>query len=112
MSKVYCPMCGWNKNRSIFHPEEMDDDIWGAEVHGKGRGKGFRFDQAISLLSSDDDLVKRIGQRCLSIINFLIKSGDLSEEEVREELGFESDGEEDEENDGSAGDSTDGYIQT
>jgi len=67
----------------------MDDDIWSAEEHGKGKGKGFWFEEEVSLLSIDDELVERIGQRCLEIINFLIESGDLSEDDVRSKLGLE-----------------------
>ena len=42
-----------------------------------------------SLLSQDDELVSRIGERAVHIVRFLIESGDLSKEQVREQLGFD-----------------------
>jgi hypothetical protein len=38
---IACPMCGRHVPEEVFDPSNFEDDIYGVEVAGLGRGQGF-----------------------------------------------------------------------
>jgi len=68
-----------------FDPNGLDDDIYGVEVHGLGRGRGFETGPRESILG-DDKVTPLIKDRILDIALFLMKNGDLDEDEVFSKL--------------------------
>ncbi len=69
MSQFRCPLCGKYNSYARYDPGSFDDDIYGADVTGLGRGRGFHFSEKYSLLD-DDHLRRFITQRCRRILWF------------------------------------------
>jgi hypothetical protein len=69
MSQFQCPLCGKYNSYARFDPNDFDDDIFGVDFEGLGRGKGFRVSARCSLLD-DDHLRGLIVQRSRRILWF------------------------------------------
>lgn len=70
MSQFQCPLCGKYNSYVRYDPSGFDDDIYGVDVSGRGRGLGFSFSEKYSLLY-DEHLVGLITKRCHRIILFI-----------------------------------------
>jgi hypothetical protein len=69
MSQFQCPLCGKYNSYARFDPSDFDDDIFGVDFEGLGRGRGFRVSARYSLLE-DDYLRGLIIQRSRRILWF------------------------------------------
>ena len=69
MSQFQCPLCGKFNSYARYDPSGFDDDLYGVDVAGRGRGLGFRFSEKYSLLE-DDHLRGLITQRSRRILGF------------------------------------------
>lgn len=71
-----CPICGRLVSINHFDPRGFEDDIYGVNVRGLGRGKGFEVTDRFSLLD-DPWVVGLIADRCHRVLN-LIERGSAS----------------------------------
>ena len=69
MSLFQCPLCGKYNSYARYDPRGFDNDIYGADVTGRGKGKGFSFSEKFSLLD-DNHLIGLIAQRSRKILSF------------------------------------------
>ncbi len=90
MSHVNCPLCGRNQALSKFNPESLDDDIYVVSFRGLGRGRGFEKTGETSTMAPGDPVTDQVKDRCLAIIDFLLKSGCANTEEVYETLNIQN----------------------
>ena len=90
MSHVNCPLCGRNQALSKFNPESLDDDIYLVSFRGLGRGRGFEKTGETSTMAPGDPVTDQVKDRCLAIIDFLLKSGCANTEEVYETLNIQN----------------------
>lgn len=81
---IVCPLCGKHTPDTAFDPSDFEDDIYGVEVTGLGRGRGFAVTQRISLL--DDPLVTGlIGDRCLRVLQRQVDLLSMDEDDEDDE---------------------------
>ena len=86
---VYALLSAVRHDRSLrtYDPSSFDDDIYGVRVHGRGRGRGFGTSEEYSLLD-DENLMSKIGNRVLDILELLHGKGTLDADEILERLGI------------------------
>ncbi len=85
MSHLVCPLCGKSSSLRNFDPSGFDLDIYGQDVVGLGRGRGFAVTGKSSLLHSE--ITGIIKQRLLDLLLMLCENGLLSRSEL-EKLGL------------------------
>ena len=90
MSHVNCPLCGRNQALSKFNPEALDDNIYVVSFRGLGPRKGFENTGETSTMTPGDPVTDQVKDRCLAIIDFLLKSGCANLEEVYETLNIQN----------------------
>lgn len=73
-----------------FDPASFEIDILQKEATGLGRGKGFSFSEAYSVLD-DGDIVTKVGDRMLALLGLLIRKGWYTKEEVADRLDIRED---------------------
>jgi hypothetical protein len=86
MSQLLCPLCGRLVSLKYFDPSGFDDDIYVVEVKGLGRGKGVKVVGKYSILGEDDETVRLIGERSLTLLKLLIEHGHLKPDGVTSRL--------------------------
>ena len=69
MTQLVCPLCGRHLSLAKYDPSGYDDDVYGVEVTGLGRGRGFAVSERYSLLS-DEAVMDVIKARCRRILWF------------------------------------------
>jgi hypothetical protein len=76
MSRLICPLCGFNRPLSTFTPYEYELDLKIRQVHGLGQGKGFEHED-YSILG-DEHYSPIVADRCLDLIKMFMEVGTLS----------------------------------
>jgi len=74
-----------------FQPKEECEDIQIVTVTGLGRGRGFAVKERQSILELDDsdEILERISEATLGILNFLVENDVLTNQEIVEGLGLQ-----------------------
>lgn len=69
---LLCPLCGKLTPDTTFLSQDfVVEDIYGVEVHGRGRGKGFRHSEKFSILEDRIDIIDVIKSRLLDLAEVL-----------------------------------------
>jgi hypothetical protein len=71
---IVCPLCGRHVPENVFDPSDFENDIYGVEVSGLGRGRGFRVTSSYSLLNIPS-ITGLISDRCHQILHLIHSSG-------------------------------------
>jgi len=85
VSMLLCPMCGKMTSRRFFDPESLALDILVQDVQGLGKGRGFKSKGRRSILGRSD-IVSRIANRSLDLLELLVRRGLISKEEVAQRV--------------------------
>ena len=64
---IVCPLCGRHVPENVFDPTSFEPDIYGVEVVGLGRGKGFLVSKPFSILDNRY-ITDMIADRCKCIL--------------------------------------------
>jgi hypothetical protein len=81
MSQLVCPLCGRFVGVKHFDPRFFEDDIYGVEVRGLGRGRGFEVTDRYSLLD-DPAITGLIADRCHRILHLINNKGYIPPQEL------------------------------
>lgn len=81
MSQLVCPLCGRFVGVEHFDPRLFEDDIFGVEVRGLGRGKGFEVTERYSLLG-DQRITGLIEDRCHRILHLINEKDYIPSQEL------------------------------
>ncbi|MCK4952930.1 hypothetical protein KAS14_04030 [Candidatus Bathyarchaeota archaeon] len=92
MSMIVCPLCGKSNVLERFNPSDYELDIYVYEVHGLGRGRGFRSGPRRSILG-DDEITPLIKNRVLDLVQMLIDNNYLTVHDLKGELEFDEEAE-------------------
>jgi len=84
-----------------FDPASFEIDILQKEATGLGRGKGFSFSEAYSVLD-DGDIVTKVGDRMIDLLSLLIRKGWYTKEEVADGLDIQEKGVSEADSEGNA----------
>jgi hypothetical protein len=87
MSFLLCPMCGRNVSMDSFDPCSFDLDILAQDLRGLGKGRGFESTNRHSILG-DNETVGKIRDRILDLLKLLLDEGIVSEDAIKDRLGF------------------------
>lgn len=97
MDDISCPMCGKYGPANSFHISDKDD-IFVISRRSLGRKKGFEETERMSIFDSDyEDQVSAINERAFEIIKIFRDNGKISDDDILEQLGFDSSEEEEDE---------------
>ena len=91
MSFLQCPLCGKLTSPRHLDPTSFEIDILEKDVTGLGRGKGFSYSEAHSVLD-DADIVTKVGDRMIDLLSLLIRKGWYTKEEVADRLDIQEKG--------------------
>ncbi len=78
---IACPLCGRHVPETVFDPSDFDEDIYGVDVTGLGRGKGFSASEPYSILD-DKRITGLIAHRCHRILKMIEKGSRLPKGEL------------------------------
>lgn len=71
---ICCPLCGKHTPIEAFDPSDFEDDIYGVEVTGLGRGRGFAVTARFSVLD-DPRITGLIADRCRRVLQVINEDG-------------------------------------
>ncbi len=88
MSLLLCPLCFKSTSLRSFHPSSFPLNICVQEVKGLGRGRGFRVVSRTPILYQPEfkQIRGMIGARVLELLELLVRTGDISKDQVLVQL--------------------------
>ena len=78
---IVCPLCGRHVPEYVFDPSDFDQDIYGVDVSGLGRGRGFSASEPYSILD-DKRITGLIADRCHRILDMIERGSRLPKWEL------------------------------
>lgn len=93
VNQLSCPLCGRYVSLNTFNPSSLPLGIYGVEIKGLGKGKGFEISDPENMLD-DEDLIDLIRERIIELAPVLGLSvtevlEDLEDSKIDEELNGE-----------------------